>query len=152
MKMIREVIFRRMREGDAPSAARMEAACSREAWSAGAFVSAVRDENALYLVAEREGQLVGCCGIWQSLEEGDICNVAVEQSCRRKGIGEAMLTELMRLAKQRGVKDFTLEVRSGNEAAIRLYEKLGFQMEGIRKGFYSNPREDALILWKRSGL
>ena len=63
-----------------------------------------------------------------------------------------MLTELMRLAKQRGVKDFTLEVRSGNEAAIRLYEKLGFQMEGIRKGFYSNPREDALILWKRSGL
>lgn len=150
--MSRNVIFRSMREEDAAAAAALEAACSREAWSERAFASAACDPNALYLVAEEDGGIVGCCGIWQSFEDGDICNVAVKESCRRRGIGESMLLELMRCAVRNGIRNFTLEVRSGNRAAVALYEKLGFIKEGIRKGFYSNPAEDALIMWKRGGL
>ena len=150
--MAQGVTYRRMQREDAAAAAALEAACSREAWSESAYGSAALDSNALYLVAEEGDELVGCCGTWQSFEEGDICNVAVEESRRRRGIGEAMLRELMRMAGQRGIENFTLEVRCSNLAAIRLYEKLGFTKEGLRKGFYSNPREDALILWKRGGL
>ena len=95
------------------------------------------------------GWMAGCCGLWQSFEDADICNVAVDQTLRRQGIGEQLLLFLMENGKKRGVKNFTLEVRRSNEAAIGLYHKLGFLDEGVRPNFYDSPKEDALILWKK---
>ena len=86
------------------------------------------------------------CG---SPEDADICNVAVDQTLRRQGIGEQLLLFLMENGKKRGVKNFTLEVRRSNEAAIGLYHKLGFLDEGVRPNFYDSPKEAALILWKK---
>lgn len=143
------VIFRPMKETDTAAAAEIEAASSQEPWPQKAFADALCNENAFYLVAEQGGSVVGCCGFWQSFEDADICNVVVAQSCRRQGIAERMLTALMKAGKIRGIQYFTLEVRCGNMPAVRLYEKLGFAAEGVRKGFYQNPKEDALIMWKR---
>lgn len=143
------VIFRPMKGSDTAIVAEMEAASSAEPWSQKAYADALSNENAYYLVAEQDHCVVGCCGLWQSFEEADICNVVVAESRRRQGIAERMLSALMAAGEGRGVQHFTLEVRSGNTAAVHLYEKLGFAAEGIRKGFYRNPREDALIMWKR---
>lgn len=143
------VTFRTMRKEDTEAAARIEAASSGEPWSQQSYADALSNENAYYLAAEYEGSVIGCCGLWQSFEEADICNVVVEESFRRRKIAEEMLTALMEAGKKRGVLHFTLEVRKGNTAAVRLYEKLGFITEGVRRGFYQNPKEDALIMWKR---
>ncbi|MDO4333901.1 MAG: ribosomal protein S18-alanine N-acetyltransferase [Eubacteriales bacterium] len=144
-----EIIFRRMEETDTARAAQMEAEASKEAWSQKSYLDALANENAYYLVAQQGGGVVACCGFWQSFEEADICNVVVEERFRRRGIARMMLLALMREGKARGIERFTLEVRSSNMPAIRLYEKLGFVTEGVRKGFYENPKEDALIMWKR---
>lgn len=143
------ILFRPMEETDAAAAARIEAASSCEPWSENAYLAALKNENAFYLVAQAQGEVIGCCGFWQSFEEADICNVVISEKFRRQGIAQQMLGALMEEGKKRGIAAFTLEVRSGNTAAVRLYEKLGFLTEGVRKNFYEGPREDALIMWKR---
>ena len=75
--------------------------------------------------------------------------MAVEPSCRNKGIGRKMMEVLLQKLKRAGANAVTLEVRRSNEAAIALYESLGFVTEGIRKNFYEKPAEDGLIMWKR---
>lgn len=134
---------------EAAAAAALERSVSSDAWSQKAFADAIMDGNALYLAARLDGKLAGCCGLWQSFETADICNVAVDASFWRKGIAKAMLCALMEEGRARGVSDFTLEVRKNNLPAIGLYEKLGFVTEGVRKNFYANPKDDALIMWKR---
>ena len=75
--------------------------------------------------------------------------MAILAEYRRQGLGKRLLVELLKTGKELGADAFTLEVRAGNEAAIRLYESLGFVSEGVRPDFYERPREDALIMWKR---
>ena len=149
LQTAKDPVFRLMEEADAASASALEKKSSAEAWSEKSYRDAVRDANALYVVAQSGERIVGCCGLWISFEEADVCNVVVDSDFRRKGIAERMLCFLMEKGKEAGVSNFTLEVRTGNEGAIRLYEKLGFVTEGVRKGFYDNPKEDALIMWKR---
>ena len=131
------LLFRRLEKEDAPAAAALEKSCLTEAWSLSAWEAGLTDPNAFYAGAFLDGKLVGCCGIWQSFEDADVCNVAVDPSLRRRRIGERLLLFLMEEGRKRGVEQFTL------------YTKLGFVQEGVRRGFYENPREDALILWKR---
>ena len=116
-------------------------------WSEQGFLSSLQSEDTLYLVVRKEGRVAGYCGLLQSFDEADITNVAVAEEARGAGIGFAMLSELMRLGKERGVARYTLEVRASNAAALHLYEKLGFQSVGIRKNFYDRPKEDAVIMW-----
>lgn len=139
-----------MAQEDAAAAAVLEKECFSQPWSEKAYLHTLADENALYLVAETEdGTFAGMCGLLDILGEGDISNVAVKEPFRRQGIAERMLAELMTQGRERGITAFTLEVRASNEAAIRLYEKFDFICEGRRKNFYEEPREDALILWRR---
>ena len=82
--------------------------------------------------------------------EGDITNVVVHPDYRKRGIAYKMLTELLYRGEEKyGIEAYTLEVRESNIEAIRLYERLGFVREGIRKDFYEKPEENALIMWKR---
>ena len=118
-------------------------------WSKESFISTIQSKDAFYVVAEAEGEIVGCCGVINACGDGDISNVSVKESLRGKGIGKAMVSTLLTWAESIGVENYTLEVRAGNERAIRLYESLGFVGEGIRPGFYDKPKEDALIMWKR---
>jgi len=120
-------------------------------WHKESFIEMIENKDALYLVADDEERgVVACCGVRSIVGEGDISNVVVHPDFRKKGIAYDMLTQLIsRGEKDFGIKEFTLEVRLSNMGAIHLYEKLGFVSEGIRKNFYEEPVEDALIMWKR---
>ena len=91
----------------------------------------------------------GIAGMRIVCGEGDIDNVAVLPEYRNHGIASSLVEELLKAGKEAGVEEFTLEVRVSNEAAIRVYEKAGFVSEGIRPGFYEDPKEDANIMWIR---
>ncbi len=138
-----------MRTEEAAEAAAMEAEIFTLPWSENGFRSSLESADTLYLsVRDEEDRLIAYCGLLQSFEEADITNVAVRENCRGRGIGKAMLRELMKRGRERGIERFTLEVRVGNQPAIGLYEKLGFESAGVRKNFYDFPKEDALIMWK----
>lgn len=118
-------------------------------WHRESFLEMISNENACYLVGVFEGQVVASCGLRNIVGDGEITNVVTSGSMRRKGIGRQMLLKLMEEGINMGVEAFTLEVRKSNQGAIHLYESLGFVTEGIRKNFYEDPVEDALIMWKR---
>lgn len=122
-------------------------------WHKQSFIEMIENKDALYLVAEEienPGVIVGCCGMRSIVGEGDISNVVVHPKYRNQGIAQCMLEELLSRGKEEfAVEAYTLEVRCSNLPAIRVYEKLGFVSEGIRKNFYEKPVEDAIIMWKR---
>ena len=132
---------------DCKEIALIERASFTEPWSEQSFINEAKDENHIYLVAEKEGKIIGYCGMWDIVKEGHITNVCVEASHRHQGVGRRLLTELLSIAKEREITAVTLEVRDSNLAAISLYEQLGFHYAGRRKGFYSFPKEDAVIMW-----
>lgn len=139
--------IRRMQEGDLDQVAAMEKAIFSEPWSRKGFEDTYQKKENCYLVIEEDGEILAYCGFWSVLDEADICNVAVREDARRRGLAEAMLKELLKEGGQLGMRAFTLEVRVGNVPAIALYRKLGFESAGVRPGFYTKPNEDALIMW-----
>ena len=118
-------------------------------WHRESFLEMIANENACYLVALIGEEVVASCGIRHIVGEGEITNVVTKSTMRGKGIAEKMLRTLLEEGAKMGAKEFTLEVRVSNAPAIHLYEKLGFVSEGVRKNFYEEPTEDALIMWKR---
>ena len=133
-----QLLIRPMEERDIAQVARIEAESFSTPWSAEAFRKSLALDYTIFLTAEWEGRVAGYCGCYVSLEEAD-----------GRGIARALLLELLRQGEARGAKAFLLEVRAGNAPAIRLYEGLGFEREGMRRNFYEQPREDALVMWKR---
>lgn len=121
----------------------------KEAWNGKQLLDALTRDDTFYLVAEKAGRVVGMCGVQNISGDGEVTNVSVARDCRGEGIGYKMLKQLLERGRGIGIKDYTLEVRAGNEHAIRLYERLGFKSEGLRPGFYDEPKEDAAIYWKR---
>lgn len=118
-------------------------------WSKRAFVSEVTENTmAHYIVAERENGVVGYSGMWLILEEAHITNIAVHPEMRRQGVGSFLLGEMIRRAAHRGCRRMTLEVRVSNEAAQVMYHKFGFSPKGVRRGYYTDTREDAIIMWR----
>ena len=118
-------------------------------WHKESFLEMIQNPQACYLVGILEKEVVASCGLRNIVGDGEITNVVTKESMRGKGIGKQMLLQLMEEGRKMGVEAFTLEVRKSNYAAIKLYEKLGFATEGVRKNFYEEPTEDALIMWKR---
>lgn len=139
----------KLSEKNIEQVSRLEAECFSMPWSAKSFEEILDNPNALYLVAKEEDRVIGYCGAYVILDEGDINQVAVAPEYRGKGVGRRMLAELLEQLEQAGAEAVTLEVRKSNAAAIALYEALGFAVEGVRKNFYEKPVEDALIMWKR---
>lgn len=118
-------------------------------WSKQAFLSELLDnDRAYYLVAKVNERAVGYIGIWLIAGEGHVTNVAVHPDYRGRGIGNQLMTAIERLAGERGVNRLTLEVRVSNERAQNLYRKLGYLPAGIRRRYYRDNDEDALIMWK----
>lgn len=140
---------RQMEETDLGSVARIEASIFSKPWSEEGFRDSLKLPNTVYLVAEQDGSIAGYIGMLCVLDEGEITNVAVAEGFRRQGIGERLLSSLLQAGRKEGVDSFTLEVRESNSSARRLYRKLGFQEEGIRRNFYEKPTEDAILMWKR---
>jgi len=101
-----------------------------------------------YLVAGFDEEVVGYIGMWHVLDESHIMNIAVDKRYRNMGIGTLLLSSLIDYSKDTGIKKMTLEVREHNENALKLYEKHGFVRDGIRKEYYRDTKEDAIIMWK----
>ena len=118
-------------------------------WHRESFLEMIANENACYLVALIGEEVVASCGLRHIVGEGEITNVVTKGTMRGKGIGRQILLQLLEEGAKMGAEAFTLEVRVSNAPAIHLYESLGFLSEGIRKNFYEEPTEDALIMWKR---
>ena len=141
-----------MTEAYAPGAARLDQITfPGEAWSEEAFLREARTPTSFYVVAVAVlgEEVVGFAGMQQVLDEGYITNIAVAESCRRKGLGRAMLSALIDHCRESGASFLTLEVRQSNAPAIALYESMGFLPEGRRKNFYRQPTEDAILMTKR---
>lgn len=138
-----------MRKEDLEQVSTMEAACFSMPWSKKSFEENLNRSDAVYVVARDGDKVLGYCGAYVILNEADINQVAVEPLHRKKGVGGKMLAVLLDKLGKAGADAVTLEVRKSNEAAIALYESMGFVTEGIRKKFYEKPVEDALIMWKR---
>ena len=102
----------------------------------------------ILVVRTNECAVAGFCAFWLVFDEIHINNLAMRPSYRAQGIGTALLHHVLAEAKQLGARRATLEVRASNEGARRLYERLGFYVAGTRRNYYSNPVEDALILWR----
>ncbi len=142
----------RMTMEDLPGALRVESACFRDAWSEAVYHATLLLPYVRYLAARSpEGEIVGTIGLRLIAGEGEITNVAVLPAWRGRGIAGQLLREALRIGTEEGTEAFTLEVRASNRPAIALYEHAGFRTEGVRRGFYENPAEDALIMWNRAG-
>ena len=101
-----------------------------------------------YLARDESRRTVGFCSFWRVLDELHVNNLAVAQAYRRRGIGTALMTFVLNEGSRLGAHRATLEVRRSNDAARQLYERLGFLAAGVRRAYYTNPIEDALVLWR----
>lgn len=117
-------------------------------WSREAFYNELtHNQYARYLVMEEQESIIGYCGIWIVLDEAHVTNIALLPEYRGKGLGTGLLRKAMIEAKELGALTMTLEVRVSNYVAQSLYRKLGFENGGIRKNYYSDNQEDALVMW-----
>ncbi|WP_163195704.1 ribosomal protein S18-alanine N-acetyltransferase [Clostridium thermarum] len=119
-------------------------------WSKESFEQELSNRYARYVVAVKDGVVVGFGGMWIIIDEAHITNIAVHPEFRGFGIGSMLVDALINICKIEGVTAATLEVRVSNFKAINLYKKFGFVEEGIRKSYYEDNKEDALIMWKRN--
>lgn len=118
-------------------------------WTRKDFEREMTENNlAIYFVAVAEGKIVGYAGMWHVITEGHITNVAVLEEYRKQGIGDALMDHLEQVALEKEMIGITLEVRINNTAAQRLYHKHGYRAEGLRKNYYPDTHEDAVIMWK----
>ncbi|MBQ8039775.1 MAG: ribosomal protein S18-alanine N-acetyltransferase [Lachnospiraceae bacterium] len=141
------MIFRRMTETDLDKVTEMENEIFSTPWSKTNFEESLRQSYSRFFVAVLD-DIVGYCGVHNLGGDGEITNVAVDGKYRGRGIAYEMLCYAMEETQKEGVGAFTLEVRVSNTPAVKLYEKLGFENCGVRKNFYENPTEDAIIMWK----
>ncbi|WP_137792232.1 ribosomal protein S18-alanine N-acetyltransferase [Bacillus sp. E(2018)] len=140
--------FRLAKVSDIDDILGIEQASFAVPWSREAFYrEIVENQFAHYLVIEDSFQPVGYCGIWLVMDEAHVTNIAILPSYRGRKLGEMLMREAIKLAKMHGAATMTLEARVSNHVAQNLYKKLGFEAGGIRKNYYSDNGEDALVMW-----
>jgi len=137
-----------MTEEDVAAVAALEAENFSRPWSYDAFLKTLSDENYIVIIAKDTDALLGYCVLLCTGEEADITNVCTAPKARGKGVATGMLTALMEAGKSRGVTEFFLEVRESNAPARSLYTKLGFEEIGLRKNYYEDPKEHAVLMKK----
>ena len=125
----------------------LEQVCFSDPWGPDSLAWALADPDSLWLVAlDETGTVTAYGGSRLSFDEADIMNIAVAPACRRQGLGRQLLSMLLADLARRGAKTVTLEVRESNALALALYGAFGFEPVGRRPGYYSHPKEDALLL------
>ena len=126
----------------------IEKVCQSAPWSEASFRNELDSPQSVFLVALVGGRPVGYGGAWILADEAHITTLAVHPDRRREGIARRLMDAVLEEAIKRGAVCATLEVRASNEGAIRLYEEMGFVQAGLRKKYYPDNREDAVIMWK----
>ena len=142
-----EIIIRKMQPEDLAEVCKIEKDNFSLPWSEKSFLESMEREDTVFLVALEDEDVAGYIGCYCIAGAGEITNVAVKASHRRKGIGGKLLQKLYEKGAALDTQEYFLEVRESNEAAIGLYLSQGFVKEGIRKNFYEKPVENAVIMW-----
>jgi ribosomal-protein-alanine N-acetyltransferase len=130
----------------------LEAAAFSNPWSRDTLERDLRNTDVVrvYVLRDPDGQLLGFCGCWFVYDELHINTLAVGSPFRRRGHATRLLRFVLSEAAAAGIARATLEVRRSNDAALRLYDRFGFQVRGVRPDYYTEPVEDALILWSQN--
>ena len=128
----------------------IEEASFTSPWTREMYVAELENEGISYCFLARtgEGEAVGFCSFWRVVDELHINNLAVLPAWRRTGVATSLLDHVIREGVRMGARRATLEVRRSNEPARRLYERFGFSVAGVRRAYYTNPVEDAIVLWR----
>ena len=128
----------------------IEEASFTNPWTRAMYLAELENTDVSYcfLAKASDGAVVGFCSFWRVLDELHINNLAVAPEHRRRGVGSALLTRVLREGAALGAKRATLEVRRSNQEARALYERFGFAVAAVRRGYYTSPAEDALVLWR----
>jgi ribosomal-protein-alanine N-acetyltransferase len=138
-----------MREEDLPQVCAIERSSFPNPWREMTFLGEIHNQTIsfpLAVVHSLHKRIIGYIIFWKVFEDVQINNIAVHPDYRRLGIGRTVLEGVIGQMRKEGVKNITLEVRPSNTAALTLYKKLGFKPLSIRRGYYTNPDEDALVL------
>jgi [ribosomal protein S18]-alanine N-acetyltransferase len=146
--MNKTITFRKMTVEDLDDVLEVEVNSFATPWSRDAFFNELtKNQFAHYLVAEVDQKVVGYCGVWIIVDEAHITNIALLPDYRGLKLGEALLGRIIELARELGALRITLEVRVSNERAQNLYRKFGFEDGALRKQYYTDNMEDAVVMW-----
>ena len=138
--------IRRMREEDLADVARLEKEIFSDPWSENAIRESMEQSQTLLLSALEDGVLVGYLIVYYVLEDKEIARIAVESNFRRNGVASRLLKELAFICADNGVNKLLLDVRESSESAKAFYKKKGFVLDGVRKNYYTNPTENAILM------
>ena len=127
---------------------KIEKECFSHPWSLQSLESELNNDTSYFLVATENDEVIGYIGMSVVIDEGYIFNVAVNVNHRKKGVATALVNELVTYGKKNNFYFITLEVRESNEKAKSLYSKFGFVKVGERKDYYSDPKENAILMTK----
>ena len=140
--------LRPMTPSDVPEVARIETTAFSTPWSEETFNSLLKRSGVELWVAEWGDELAAYAILWKVLDEGELANIAVRSDLRGRGIGSGLLSRMLEVAEDSGIRSLYLEVRESNGLAREMYARRGFHEIGVRKGYYEGPREDARVLKK----
>lgn len=135
-----------MNENDLDQVALLEWECFSTPWSKEEILKTFQRPDTIYCVVENENVVIGYIAMFYFLDEGNIINVAVKEEYRNAGVGKSLIEYLIEQSRKKGVENICLEVREGNKPAISLYEKMNFEISGIRKGIYQKPKENGIVM------
>lgn len=143
-----KVVIEPLKENDMGEILAIEKTSFKNHWPESAFMDELqKNQLATYVVARHGNALVGYAGLWLVLNEAHVTTVAVHPDYRRRKVGEQLVHHLLQLALSQGAEWATLEVRESNHEAQALYQKFGFSPAGIRKNYYAEEQENAVIMW-----
>jgi ribosomal-protein-alanine N-acetyltransferase len=140
--------IRRLSLEDMPEIEEIEQRAYRTPWSRSMFASELSKKSSICLGAFEGERLIGYIVNSRYVDAWHVMNVAVDPDCQRRGVATRLLERLFELTADDDGRGYTLEVRVSNDGAIRLYEQLGFERHGTRRGYYTDNREDAVIMWR----
>lgn len=140
------MIFREMLVEDLDQVVEIEENLFSVPWTREGFLTYLIKKDTIFFVVEEKERILGYCSMMTVLDEGDILNVAVRKDRQKEGIGQFLMDSIIRMAYMQGIKLIHLEVRESNGTARRLYERMGFKEDGLRKNYYENPVENAVLM------
>ena len=140
--------FREMSVEDLEQVVEIEKALFSDPWTKEGFFTFLTKENTMFFVVEEKEKILAYCSMQTVLDEGDILNVAVRSDRQKEGIGYFLVDSMLKMAEMIGIHIVHLEVREGNGTARRLYERLGFKEDGLRRDYYTDPTENAVLMTK----
>lgn len=139
-------IVRRMTALDVGAIAALEKSTFSDPWSEKSIHDTCEEERSIVLVVEKDENIVGYCIAYSVLDEAEIARIAVDKSCRRQGVGQRLLEQLVQICKEKEISHLMLEVREGNDTARAFYHANGFDVDGVRKNYYQSPTENAVLM------